>query len=99
MPSSKIIQTVVGPLIIIAGIGIGWQTRDTWKSWLVHDKQANAGDEKPPASDSPERVKISEQAQRNLRLVVKEATLTTYWRKLYLPGTVVDRPGHSDRGI
>jgi len=98
MQSTNIIKTIVGPLIILIVIGVGWRTRDTWKTWLLPAKQAKE-EEKPAASDNPERVKISEQAQRNLNLVVKEATLTTYWRKIYLPGTVVDRPGHSDRGV
>lgn len=98
MQSTNIIKTIVGPLIILVTLGVAWTTRDTWKTWLIPAKQADEDDEKPHA-EGHERVKISEQAQRNLRLVVKEAALTTYWRKIYLPGTVVDRPGHSDRGI
>ena len=99
MQSTNIVKTVAGPLILLALLVVGWRTRETWKPWLIPDKQdKDAGDAKP-VSAGAERVKISEQAQRNLRLVVKEAALTTYWRKIYLPGTVVDRPGHSDRGI
>lgn len=96
----NLFRNLVGPLLVVVAAGVAWQTRDTWKDWLVRTKDADDDDAaKAPHSDHAERVIISEQAQRNLRLVVKEANLTTYWRKIYLPGTVVDRPGHSDRGI
>lgn len=98
MQATKIIKTFVGPLLILLIVGAAWRSREMWKTWFIPAKQVKE-EEKPAASDNPERVKISEQAQRNLHLVVKEATLTTYWRKINLPGAVVDRPGHSDRGV
>lgn len=99
MNMTNIIKTVLVPLLIMVLVGVAWSTRTTWTAWILPDKAATGADDAVPHSDGPERVKISEQAQRNLRLVVKEAALTTYWKKIYLPGSVVDRPGHSDRGI
>ncbi len=92
------LKVLVGPLVIIALLGVGWTTRGTWKAWLIPSKDAS-GLPKEDGGDGLERVKLSAQAQKNLRLVVKEVVLTTHWRKITLPGAVVDRPGHSDRGI
>src|SRR5205085_7823823 len=74
-------------------------TQDTWKKWLLPGKNARQEAPKDDAPDDPLRLKLSEQAKKNLRLVIKEVRRETYWRKIYLPGSVVDRPGHSDRGI
>lgn len=99
MHLTNVVKSIVGPLFIVVLVGIAWTTRETWTVWLLPDKQASAAAATDAHSDSHETVKISEQAQRNLRLVVKEAALTTYWKKIYLPGSVIDRPGRSDRGI
>src|ERR1041385_6436430 len=99
MQSRNLVKMLLGPALILVAVAIAWGTRETWKPWLLHRTSGNDGDTKPPTGAGPERVKISEQARRNLRLDVKEATLTTYWKRIYLPGAVVDRPGHSDRGV
>ena len=96
MHSTYYAKVGAGLLVALAIVGVGWQTRETWSGWLSAPK---ADETKPPASENPERVKLSEQAQKNLRLIVKETAPSTYWKKIYLPGTVVDKPGHSDRGI
>ena len=99
MPSTNYVKTFAGPLVILLLVGVGWQTRATWTGWLVPAKESNGDSQKAAAPDSPERVKLSAQAEKNLRLIVKPTVPTTYQRKIYLPGTVVDKPGHSDRGI
>jgi cobalt-zinc-cadmium efflux system membrane fusion protein len=96
MHSTYYVKVGAAFLVALVIVGAGWRTRETWSGWLSAPK---ADEKKPPASDNPERVKLSEQAQKNLRLIVKETLPTTYWKKIYLPGTVVDKPGHSDRGI
>jgi multidrug efflux pump subunit AcrA (membrane-fusion protein) len=95
----KQLQSLLGPILLVAILAVGWMTRDTWKPWLIPSTDSADAEPKEPPPENPERVKLSEQAQKNLRLIVKEAPPTTYWRKIYLPGTVVDRPGHSDRAV
>lgn len=46
-----------------------------------------------------DRVKLSPQAQKNLSLDVDTLTPEDYWRKMLIPGVVVDRPGESDRSV
>ncbi len=94
------IFTVV--LVLGGMVAGGYFTRDRWVPWLVN--QQASGD---PAADSPmagvalpnEQVNLSPQAQKNLRLRSKPLQPTTYWKTIQIPGTVVDRPGISDRGV
>lgn len=97
MQSSHLVKGGIAVALLIL-IGVGWQTRETWKGWVLPGK-ASGEEPKKPASDGHERIKLSAQAQKNLRLVVKEMQPTTHWKKIYLPGSVIDRPGQSDRGI
>jgi multidrug efflux pump subunit AcrA (membrane-fusion protein) len=88
-------------VVVAAAAGAGlWLTRDTWQARLF---PAGQSEETAAAADAhpaePERVKLSPHARANLGLVVGELRPTTYWRKTYLPGTVVDRPGRSDRAV
>lgn len=93
------VKLCAGPLVVLALLATGWLTRDTWKGWIIPSKDAAGEDKKDEGSDNPERVKLSAQAQKNLGLIIKETVPTEYQRKIYLPGTVIDKPGHSDRGI
>lgn len=46
-----------------------------------------------------DRVKLSPQAQANLKLDVDSLEPQPYWRTIVIPGIVVERPGESDRSI
>ncbi len=97
------------------GLRLGWGPRIavSAKSLLpggVSDSLAGAqedehshehGDEHDheQAVGGSERVLLSSQARQNLELVSKPLRPTEYWRTIVLPGTVVDRPGLSDRGV
>ncbi|QJW99435.1 efflux RND transporter periplasmic adaptor subunit [Frigoriglobus tundricola] len=91
-------------LAAVCGAAIGgYITRD---QWVAHVFPSQA-DEKSAAAHAGEshdhahadRVKLSPQAQANLGLDVDTLRPTEYWRKLLIPGVVVDRPGESDRGV
>ena len=44
-------------------------------------------------------MRISREARKNLGLVSKPVQVTTYYRKIDVPGVITDRPGVSDRGV
>lgn len=44
-------------------------------------------------------LKLSPQARQNLKLISKPVKPQSFWRKILVPGEVVDRPGLSDRGV
>lgn len=91
--------------VALASLGYaGFQTRDRWEAYVFPgqpgkpaveghshgDGDAHAGHDHGAAGD---RVKLSEQAQANLKLDVDTLTPQPYWRTLLIPGVVVDRPG------
>lgn len=45
------------------------------------------------------KIALTDQAIANLRLTAKQAKPDTYWKKIQVPGMVIDRPGRSDLGI
>ncbi|HBN77649.1 MAG TPA: MchE protein, partial [Planctomycetaceae bacterium] len=49
--------------------------------------------------EDPKVLKLSAQARKNLGLISRPARPQTYWRKIQVPGAIVDRPGRSDRGV
>jgi cobalt-zinc-cadmium efflux system membrane fusion protein len=96
-------------LIVVAGFAaIGtlgaaaWLTRDHWEPWIgTENGAAPVKKEESEHHDHSggERVKLSPQAQANLRLVVKPVQPQTFLRNLQLPATIVERRGKGDRGV
>lgn len=81
--------------LVVAGV----LTREIWRGWLFPPAltASNASDDHGHLGK--EQVLISPQAVANLKLIVKPLRLETYWRMLLMPGTVVEKPGQSDRGV
>jgi multidrug efflux pump subunit AcrA (membrane-fusion protein) len=86
-----------------------YSTRERWVAVVFPSKPgATAEDKAKPehgheghdhAHDHADRVTLSPQAQKNLGLEVGTLAPAHYWRKVLIPGTVVDRPGESDRSV
>jgi biotin carboxyl carrier protein len=95
-----------GALKLLAGVGViailaaaGYFTRD---AWLASDPGTEPEDNHQHAhagAGEPQQVKLTPQAQSNLRLVSRPLQATTFWRTIQVPGMIVDRPAYSDRGI
>jgi len=92
---------ILSGVAVVAALGAGaFFTRERWMP-LILQRTAEAApveDESPPVEE-PKVLKLSSQAQKNLGLVAKPAKPQTYWKKVQIPGEIVDRPGRSDRGI
>jgi biotin carboxyl carrier protein len=90
---------VLAGTVLLAGLGAAaFLTRNHWLGRL----RATAGTtgEGPRLPLEEARVlKLSPQARQNLKLVSRPVALQTYWRTIQVPGVVVDRPAHSDRGV
>ena len=107
------IVTPVVTLAVVGGLAFaGYRTRDRWVPYVFPAKSGDAhGAEKAGGHDDhaghahahKDQVKLSPQAQANLGLdkegAVDVLTPEPYWRKVLIPGAVVDRPGVSDRGV
>lgn len=86
------------PFLIVAG-GVGGGIFLAWKS-----RKTDAPDDgKQPAAaalaGAVQSVRLTPQARNNLGLVSKPLKPSAYWRKIEIPGAIVDRPGISDRGV
>jgi membrane fusion protein, heavy metal efflux system len=96
----KLFRIWLLPVILIStGIGL-YSTRDQWIP-LVYSKSEESKSSTPenPRIEEPKVLKISSQARKNLGLISKPVKIQTYWKKVQIPGTIIDRPGRTDRGI
>ena len=82
-------------------IAAGYLTRDRWQPLLAKPTPPAAAhdDHDEPATPAADILELSVQARKNLGLVSRPATISTFRRTIDLPGQVVDRPGLSDRGV
>lgn len=91
---------VVIPLLLLAAVGVALlATRDKWPGLVDRHPINSPENETPLPMNEPKVLKLSPQARKNLGLVAKPATPKRYWRKIQVPGAVIDRPGHSHRGV
>ncbi|MDA0283837.1 MAG: MchE protein [Planctomycetota bacterium] len=85
----------------MAALGAGgFFTRERWMPLIVQrTAEAAPVEVESPPVEEPRVLKLSPQARKNLGLVSKPVRPQTYWKKIQIPGEIVDRPGRSDRGI
>ena len=91
---------LVGGLIVVAIIGgVAFLTREQWLPLLTTASVEASSEEVAQPVEDPKVLKLSAQARKNLGLISRPARPQTYWRKIQVPGAIVDRPGRSDRGV
>ncbi len=94
----RLVNVLTGVAVLIGAVGVAWATRDRWLN--PSPTAPIEVDEHDDHSESTAEVlKISPQARRNLNLVTRPLERIEYWKKLQIPGVIVDRPGISDRGV
>jgi biotin carboxyl carrier protein len=92
---TAIVSVVLGAALVV-GVVV---TRDLWLP-LVTPVEPEGEEAAGGAKTDLKIVTVSTQAQLNLGLrEPQRAELTTYWRSIQVPGTIVDRPGLSDRDV
>lgn len=96
MSISKPLRPILGVVTVVA---IAFLTRQQWMPRLSEEHKQAQPDEVALPVEEPKKLRLSLQARKNLGLVAKPVVPQTYWRAIQIPGTVVDRPGQSDRGI
>jgi cobalt-zinc-cadmium efflux system membrane fusion protein len=93
-------------VVLLAALAIA--QRERWPTWFANPDQVagehgpdrvHAGHEDAGITALQQPLRLAPQAQKNLGLVSKPVSLTTYWRKIDVPGMIVDRPGVSDRDV
>lgn len=98
----RFLKWMIPLCLVVGGLAAASFTKDWWLPILnlTASPPASAASEATAvAALSHEQVNLSPQAQKNLKLTSKPLQPVTYWRTIQIPGTVVDRPGISDRGV
>ena len=104
------IVPIFAVLMLVSAGAAAFVTKEQWWQHVFpesaaklvggHDHGAEVHDEHSGHDHgSADRVKLSPQAQKNLKLDVSALESRSYWRMLFIPGVVVDRPGESDRSV
>ncbi len=99
MQFSKILRLLTGVAIVSTLGAAAFFTHETWIPMFSRTIAQSDTEERAAPVTEPKVLKLTPQARKNLRLVSKPAMLQTYWRKIQVPGAIVDRPGYSDRGV
>ncbi len=99
MKLTRVLKPVL-TLVVLGGLaGAGYVTRDRWQPYLFPTEPEAHEDDDHDHESPAEKVILSEQARKNLRLTAKPLVPTTHWKTISVPGIVIDRPGFGDRGI
>jgi cobalt-zinc-cadmium efflux system membrane fusion protein len=101
------ILPLVRPLVVVAlvaGAGTAaYLTRDSWWPHVFPSRSAAKEDDHPAHGPHDEGEALtgtlSPQAQKNLGIESDAPVPQEYWRKMVIPGVVVDLPGESDRRV
>jgi biotin carboxyl carrier protein len=97
--SSNLLKLITQVVFVTLIAGVGFLTRQQWMQlFQAEQEEESVSDESAPVEE-PKVLKLSKQARKNLELVSKPASPQTYWRRIQVPGEIVDRPGQSDRGV
>jgi membrane fusion protein, heavy metal efflux system len=95
----RITQLVLALVVAAMAIGGAFVGYRQWQAGRATKADALVSAPAPPIVDGAMPARLSEQARANLGLTAQAIKPTTYWRKIDVPGVVIDRPGVSDRGI
>lgn len=101
----RYLAPVAGVVILIAAGAAALATRVLWWPYVFPATQPTTGGQTHDEAEAhhndehADQVKLSPQAQENLKLEVGQLAPRPYSRTLLVPGLVVDRPGESDRGV
>ncbi|MEC9148430.1 MAG: HlyD family efflux transporter periplasmic adaptor subunit [Planctomycetota bacterium] len=95
----ELVRRLVPWASVIALVTAAFMTRDAWLPLLGEAKAKPEVENTNLPIQDVKVVKLTKQARKNLGLTSSPARPQTYWRTIQVPGTIVDRPGYSDRGI
>ncbi len=95
----RISQIAVALFVFVIAIGGAFFGHRRWQAGRTVETAESVKKPATPIVDGSMPVRLSPQARANLGLTAQPVKLTSYWRKIEVPGVVIDRPGISDRGV
>jgi biotin carboxyl carrier protein len=98
----RLARLLTGLALLTGVAATGYLSRSVWLPLLTPAPATDTAENRHEPHSIPgevQQVRLSPQAQANLRLIVKPLQVDTYWRTIQVPGVILDRPAQSDRGI
>ena len=92
-------KALLAAAAVAALAGVAYLSRHVWLPWF---QQTNAVEKAAPTDEAAgpaDKIVVGDQAQKNLKLSAMSLRADTFWKAMTIPGTVVDRPGFSDREV
>lgn len=88
-------------LTVFLGLAVGgWLTRERWLPWIVRTRAvAPFSSDQHAVEPKLPKLKLSKQAQENLKLKLEAVEPSTYWRTIQMPGNIIERAGQSSRSV
>jgi multidrug efflux pump subunit AcrA (membrane-fusion protein) len=89
------------PLLVFAiGVSVAaYLSRNLWLPGLHGAEPAQSIASAKDSAGPAEKIIVGDQAQKNLRITAQALKADVFWKSITVPGTVIDRPGVSDREI
>lgn len=84
--------------LVLAAAGSWWGYAN-WQSQPNRDAAAGTSMAASESSGATGKIIVGDQAQKNLRLTARPLKAGPYWKTITIPGSIVDRPGVSDREV
>ena len=102
-PRRLVGQLLLMTLMIATTSGVGYYVYRQWQGQqneADHDEEHDHDHEDDLAMDGGTMpARVSAEARKNLGVRVQAIAPQVYFRQIEIPGTIVDRPGVSDRGV
>ncbi|MDP1560272.1 MAG: MchE protein [Pirellulaceae bacterium] len=89
---------VLGLLVIAIASGVAGYLYLRWQQ-DTESQQDNTTAPDRATLDGTMPARVSSEARKNLGVITRAILPTSYYRQIEIPGTIVDRPGVSDRGV
>src|SRR5215218_8112369 len=87
-------------LVVVAVLaGVGTYVYRQWQESQQQDMAAADSSKSGAKQDGATPVRVSAEARKNMSLLAKPLQVTSYLRRIDVPGVITDRPGVSDRGV
>lgn len=100
MKSPRTWRVILAVVVLAVGSIAVFSSREQWLPLVSRKTESSTeASEAAISTEEPKVLRLTPQARKNLRLSVKPAAIAPYWRTIQIPGTVVDQPGRSDRGV
>ncbi len=94
-----LVHTAIAALGIAIAAVVVVYIYNQWQKQTASNQQTTEGESASPMQGGTMPARLNAEARKNLGVITQAMHPTQYYRRIEIPGIVVDRPGVSDRGV